>query len=146
MNKESINDWLSLAANLGVLVGIIFLAFELQQNNRNLEAEIDIYRHQIRIEDYNRTALDPGLAEANSKLIHGENLTDIEKERMFNLWGVTFLNWQYYFSQGTPVGQDAIDTFRRVPGALEIYNEFSNYYLSDRFKTYMQESVFSQLE
>ena len=32
MNLDSTNRWLTLAANIGVMAGIIFLAFELQQN------------------------------------------------------------------------------------------------------------------
>ena len=34
---EKLNQWLSLSANLGVLLGIIFLAVELQQSNNNME-------------------------------------------------------------------------------------------------------------
>lgn len=32
MDFERLNNWLSLLANIGVLAGIIFLAYELQQN------------------------------------------------------------------------------------------------------------------
>jgi hypothetical protein len=33
MNLERINHWLALAANLGVLIGVIFLAVEMRQNS-----------------------------------------------------------------------------------------------------------------
>ncbi len=33
MNSEKVNSWLTLGANLGVLVGIIFLAAEIRQNS-----------------------------------------------------------------------------------------------------------------
>ena len=32
MSIDKLNSWLTLAANVGVLVGIFFLAYELQQN------------------------------------------------------------------------------------------------------------------
>lgn len=34
MNLDKLNDWLTLLANLGVLVGLIFLILELNQSNR----------------------------------------------------------------------------------------------------------------
>ena len=36
---ESINEWLTLIANLGVLAGIIFLAFEVRQNTKASHSE-----------------------------------------------------------------------------------------------------------
>ncbi len=32
MDSDRLNRWMTLGANIGVLAGIIFLAFELQQN------------------------------------------------------------------------------------------------------------------
>ena len=34
---EKLNQWLTLLANVGVLVGIVFLAIEIRQNTNNLE-------------------------------------------------------------------------------------------------------------
>lgn len=44
MNVGKLNDWLTLCANVGVLVGILFLIFELQQANRiaTTTAEVEI--------------------------------------------------------------------------------------------------------
>ena len=39
MNWERINIWLSLAANLGVLGGILFLAYEINQNTSQMRSE-----------------------------------------------------------------------------------------------------------
>ncbi|MEQ8952806.1 MAG: hypothetical protein RL120_01650 [Gammaproteobacteria bacterium] len=39
MEMSALNDWLSLAANLGVIAGIVFLAIELRQNNELLRSE-----------------------------------------------------------------------------------------------------------
>jgi len=45
MNIEKINSWLSLIANAGVLIGIVFLAIELQQNTN--VARVTEYRENI---------------------------------------------------------------------------------------------------
>ena len=34
MDTKRLNNWLTLAANLGVIAGIVFLAFEIRQSNR----------------------------------------------------------------------------------------------------------------
>ena len=39
MNLDNFNKWLTLIANVGVLVGIIFLAIEVQQNSRMMQAQ-----------------------------------------------------------------------------------------------------------
>ena len=39
MNTDNLNRWLTLCANIGVVIGIIFLALELQQNNELLESQ-----------------------------------------------------------------------------------------------------------
>ena len=37
MNSDSLNKWLSLAANLGVFAGLILVAFEINQSGKHLE-------------------------------------------------------------------------------------------------------------
>ncbi len=50
MNTEKINKWLTLLANIGVLIGIIFLAVEVRQSNR-----IAIAATEISVRDQFRT-------------------------------------------------------------------------------------------
>ena len=45
MNLDKLNGWLTLAANLGVLAGIVFLAIELDQSNR--QARSDAFQARI---------------------------------------------------------------------------------------------------
>ena len=35
---EKVNQWLALVANFGVVIGILFLAFEIQQNSQSIQA------------------------------------------------------------------------------------------------------------
>jgi hypothetical protein len=39
LNRESLNWWLTLLANLGVLGGLVFVGFEIRQNTAQLRAE-----------------------------------------------------------------------------------------------------------
>ena len=39
MKLSTLNEWLTLGANIGVLAGIIFLAVELQQNTKQLQLQ-----------------------------------------------------------------------------------------------------------
>ena len=38
MELDKLNRWLALAANIGVIAGIIFLAFEIRVNTRSTQA------------------------------------------------------------------------------------------------------------
>ena len=38
MKLDQLNAWLALAANLGVIAGIVFLGLEIQQNTRTMQA------------------------------------------------------------------------------------------------------------
>ncbi len=45
MNAEYVNKWLTLLANIGVLVGIVFLVLEIQQSNRIALATTEMSIH-----------------------------------------------------------------------------------------------------
>jgi len=55
MNADSVNRWLTLCANLGVLIGLILLVVELDQNSNLVRAQI----HQARSDAHvaNRMAI-----------------------------------------------------------------------------------------
>ena len=59
MKIEPLNRWLILAANLGVLAGIILLVFELNQNRAMMRAQI---RNEVAvqlIDLMSQVAIDP---------------------------------------------------------------------------------------
>ena len=47
MRSEQLNDWLTLAANLAVLAGIIFLAIEISQNTDMMRTQINQSRAEL---------------------------------------------------------------------------------------------------
>ena len=80
-NKEELDRWLSLLANVGVIAGIVFLAVEIRQNTEMVESQtrdsitekqIPVFEwyatstenNRIRVEG-DRLGLDPGSPEAS---------------------------------------------------------------------------------
>lgn len=62
MKLDKSNQWLALLANVGVVAGIIFLAFELQQNNKQLE--LQSYQSWVAANlEINAALTDPALSE-----------------------------------------------------------------------------------
>ena len=79
MNIDSLNRWLSFAANFGVVLGIIFLAIELRQNNELLQAEARYNRLETRNEGNYELLRNRDLTAAIEKLENGEELSSIEE-------------------------------------------------------------------
>ena len=54
MDSSKLNSWLSLIANLGVLVGIVFLSLEISQSNRIAERDgrSHLVNQQSELEDF----------------------------------------------------------------------------------------------
>jgi len=79
MNIDSINKWLMLAANLGVIAGIIFLAIEINQNSELLQAQVS-YNHKETRSAFGMASLNyDGLAEIIIKVDNGVDLSPIKK-------------------------------------------------------------------
>jgi len=93
------NESLSLVANLGVIAGIVFLGFELQQNNELLEAEIRTIRHDFRADDFLLPLQHPEYAQALIKQRRGEDLTEYETLIMSRSMAATIYNYQYVFTE-----------------------------------------------
>lgn len=99
MDTDKINRWLSLGANLGVVLGIAFLAYELRQNSALLEAEAGRQLIQNQISLYDEMLASPEFPEFLAKLDRGEELTDAEKIRERALYSKFILSWSWEFSE-----------------------------------------------
>ncbi|MFT7652115.1 MAG: hypothetical protein ACI9ON_002730 [Limisphaerales bacterium] len=106
MNLERTNHWLALAANVGVLAGIIFLAYELQQNTvaTQLEATSNFQESFTEIEML--IAGNPEFAELLLKGVAGENISAVEEFRLAAFYTNVLRQWQFIHFQFLT---DAID-------------------------------------
>ena len=99
MDKDNLNKWLTLTANLAVVAGIVFLAFELKQNNELLEAEIRASRRDVRAADFLLPLEHPQYANALIKKHGGEPLSEYESLILDRAIATTLYNYQYVFTE-----------------------------------------------
>ena len=78
MDKDSLNRWLSLAASLGVLAGIVLLAFELDQNRDMMRAQTRNEISRATLDMLGLWAGNPVLADAIVRANRGEELSPSE--------------------------------------------------------------------
>jgi len=93
---DKVNKWLSLTANIGVIVGIAFLAVELNQNN-DLMASQDRY-NRLTSAQQGRLLLvqDPKLREIVVKS-RGGDLSQEESIAFQSMWDLNFTGWEWSF-------------------------------------------------
>ena len=86
----------SVIANIGVIAGIIFVAVEVRQNNRLLEAQARYSLRQYR-SDIADTIMTPHVLEATHKYANGESLSPAEKSAtlMTALKVIELWEWQH---------------------------------------------------
>jgi len=72
MSAGKLNNWLQIAANLGILFGLILVGFQMRQNSELLGAELVFMENQRSI-DYARA-----LAGENPSAVFAKHLTDLE--------------------------------------------------------------------
>jgi len=73
--SERFNSWITVLANMGILVGLVFVAIELNQNTRQLALTLEWQVNQ-RIVDNNRDLMTQGTREAYEKsIINPEELS-----------------------------------------------------------------------
>jgi hypothetical protein len=94
MKTESINQWVMLVANLGVVIGIILLIFELNQNQDMVEAEIRNAIAKDLSDALIVIALDEEMPEILIKDPSETPLTPVEKIKVQLLLGANFQRWE----------------------------------------------------
>ena len=99
MKKIDLGQTINILANVGVIAGIVFLAFELQQNNELLGAQIQAYRFETYRGFADGIQANTTLAGAMTKTENGEALTGTEdvllRATVLNL----FRSWQWQYTE-----------------------------------------------
>ncbi len=94
MSLDRVNRWMTLIANIAVLAGILFLAFELRQNTMTsrIQAANDFQDSFSEIEFF--IAESPEFAELLVKGREGENVTGADQLRLTVFYGNVLRTWQ----------------------------------------------------
>ena len=91
MNLEKANQWLSLLANVGVVLGIVFLAFEIRTNtSTNRIAILQNYSSNW-MHLHAQTAENQDLAELVETALAGQELDNIQARR-FRSWSLQYVS------------------------------------------------------
>ena len=104
MEPDKVNRWLTLGANIGVLIGIILLVVELSQNRDMIRAQT---RNEISQQLSNRllsVATNPQLASVMRRAKDGEELTDDEFTQIYVYHVANLRDWEnihYQYRHGT---------------------------------------------
>ncbi len=95
MNLDSVNRWLTLVANVGVLAGIIFLAYELQQNTvaTRVEAASNFNSSFSEIELF--IAGNPEFAELLTQGREGQEIDGPNELRLWVFYNQVLRQWQF---------------------------------------------------
>jgi|GEM_PF-1864967 len=98
MDLENINQWLSLIANLVVLVGIIFLAIEIQQNTNAARYEAVLAQQEIINGPFTNTDRLPEILAQVHEVQGGDNVP-IELSETYSLSMADSLRMARYLTQ-----------------------------------------------
>ena len=111
MKLSELNEWLTLIANIGVFAGLIFLAYEVQQNsdiartaayNDNINS-FNEWRYEI--------VSDPELLQMMADYRGHEDATLLKKDMMVNAQWSIYEQAFYSYSYGL-MGENEWDRFR----------------------------------
>ena len=101
MKLKKLNAWMTLAANLGVIAGIVFLAFEIRQNNELLAVEARAVGEENRMRDELLILENADLRDVLIRANRGEELTAEEllllrvfQSTVMNGWQATWLEYE----------------------------------------------------
>ena len=114
MKKIDLGQTIAIIANIGVIAGIVFLAVELQQNNRLLDAQVSYNLLLSRTESRDETYFNPEFADFRFKVVSGEELSPVEQFRV-DAWNTSTLlgfEWEYRQYRSGNLGYLPLDQWR----------------------------------
>ena len=135
INLDKLDNWLGVFANLGVMIGLIFLIVELDQSNRIAERDSRMVNARS-IFDISQLQLEtPGILELRTKLRDPEiELSPVEQEQAMLLAAAYLSVWgNLVIQQSTDLlppgslrfGMDDIDsTINNLPGLVPYIQEW----------------------
>lgn len=99
MKNSKFGEWLTIATNLAVVAGIIALAFEVNQNTRQLRAQASYNLLLNRTEARLEIVSNPEVAEFWTRIESGESITATDKRRVRASAEIAILKWHWEYSQ-----------------------------------------------
>ena len=133
MKKIDLGQSVQVAANLGVIAGIIFLGIEISQNNELMEAQARYNRLVTQTGSQTLIADNAQLAALLAKNDMGDELTPGERRQFEALYGRAIVNIAWAYGE-LPVAQLPVSQYRTVlsdPGVRLIWDSMKTAYDQD---------------
>jgi hypothetical protein len=149
MDTDRLNRWLTLGANVGVLIGIVLLVVEVRQNNENLIAQSHATYHASWQDVWGMAAEDSRLAEILGKEIGGESLTRAEFIQLAAYWTKILMTYQWTYTE-LPAEESASnllylkDSFDEFPTLRWVW-ENRQIFFNSEFVDYVNQNIVDHL-
>ena len=143
MNPDNSSRWIAIVANLGVIAGIVFLAFELHQNNLLLGAEARRVVMENRANTLERWAINTELMQLRAKAVKQETLSQAEIWRIDTDFTALMVRWEYDVEQF----HDGFLDYLPFPAWKAIFNRWPYMYtLWEKQKNRFSEEFVSEID
>ena len=149
MKKIDPGQTITILANLGVIAGIFFLAVELQQNNRLLDAQVSYNLLMHRTESRDETYFNPEFAEFRFKVASEEELSPVEQFRLNerNESRLLGYEWEYLQYRSENLGYLPLDQWRRFMNEQRWQTDVwepNKSLLSEEFIDFVEREIFKR--
>ncbi len=144
MKLDSLNKWLTLLANFGVVAGLVMLALELNHARRLAETDAYVARTQAIGNHFTQYALSENFAElyGRSRNEGLDSLTEVERSRIFG-WELARMYrvaGQYYQYEQGFLDKETIDNAMRLGavGAAQHWRDLGIVIDNEQFKAALE--------
>ena len=153
MKKIDIGQTITILANVGVIVGIVFLVFELQQNNALLEAQARSDQLNSRTAPFLLLLNNINIAPLEYRASVGEPLSPEEQYyyRQYAIYTLSQWEWQYGEYRAGTLSRENLPTggWRVIAGESPMWRDVWEDFGAPSarlpgFVEFMDENVFSQ--
>ena len=99
MNTEKMSHVVSMTANVGVLIGLSLLVYELNQNNKHLQQQAESVAMQIRMEVVGSLARNTEIGRLVYSHLDENPLNAADQSRREDYLTTLLVAWQWGFEQ-----------------------------------------------
>jgi hypothetical protein len=136
MKKIDFGQSLTILANLGVIAGIVFLGYELQQNQVVVQAQTrnDITRMFV---DTSRADISSEMIEIVTRKLNGAELSETDERRIgiwADIWLTLFENMEYHRRQGLYQQEEYEAQYRELDMWINSTDPFRDRFCEYRFE------------
>jgi len=152
MNTQSIKSNIEIIANVGVLLGIILLAWEVNQGNQLLELQAEYTQYQGVFNDWEPIATVPQVSELIVRAMNRDSLSEAEQLQLEYMGMKTLraLEWEYIQYRDGNLDRFPTEGVRlnwlEWPPITAGWPKFRAGLGSPEFVSFIEENVINQLE